>query len=756
MQPPPREVRPFSFSVEVPDLRNSFWHTDFVRLKLSLFAVTAACCGVISAAGQSSQKKPVTIDDVVAHRYFEPVAPIWRPDGLGFAYVEGGAVHLYDVQSKESHVWFKREQLEKAALKPEGTKPYAWEDRNVVHEAYQWFPNGKDLLALVHGNLFIVRADGKFKRLTKIPNTEEAKLSPDGRKILYRVRSNLYVFNLATKTTRQLTSDGTATLLNGKLDWVYPEELEIPTAMWWSPDSTKIAYLQFNISDEFLYPHADLLSRRALSEPERYPQAGTPNALVKLGVISGNGGATTWMQAGASPDILLARVAWLPDSSAIALETMNRVQSRLDLLFCNPATGAAHRVIHEQSKTWINIADNLYLLKSRPEFLWTSERSGFRHIYHYSNSGKLFGQITSGDWEVKEIAAVDEAHREIYFTSSEQSPLETQLYRARFDGGARTRLTTANYTHTIHANKAGTYYVDSYSSLNHPPQTVLRSTHGGEIAVLQPADTKQLETYDILPSEIVPVKAPDGTVLYARLIKPAGFRKGVKYPVIVQVYGGPQAQMVRNQWYGMSLEQVLAHQGYVIWQLDNRGSFGRGHAFEAVVYHDFGKQEVADQRLGVEHLIQMGFVDPKRIGITGWSYGGYMTIRCMLLAPDLFKVGVAGAPVTDWHNYDTIYTERYMGLPSKNIKGYDESSNVKQAAKLEGKLLILHNLEDDNVLFQNTMQMVDALEKSDKQYFLQLYPLKTHGVFGPLRKPLLQAMVGFFDANLKAKNPERN
>ncbi|MGH9652896.1 MAG: S9 family peptidase, partial [Bryobacteraceae bacterium] len=208
-------------------------------------------------------------------------------------------------------------------------------------------------------------------------------------------------------------------------------------------------------------------------------------------------------------------------------------------------------------------------------------------------------------------------------------------------------------------------------------------------------------------------------------------------------------QTVRNQWYGIDWDQVLAHHGYVVWHLDNRGTYGRGHAFEAVVYHDLGKQEVTDQRLGVEHLISMGFVDPKRIGITGWSYGGYMTIRCMLLAPDLFKVGVAGAPVTDWHNYDTIYTERYMGLPARNAKGYEESSDVKLAAKLQGKLLIVHNFEDDNVLFQNTMQMVDALERADKPYCLLLYPEKTHGVFGPLRKPLYQAMTAFFDANLK-------
>jgi dipeptidyl-peptidase-4 len=719
-----------------------------IRFVAGLYAVSLLC-------GQNAPKKTITIDDLIAQRGFAPLRPIWRPDGMAFAYVEKGAMHLYDVRQRSSRIWFSLSELEKLA-KPavgEEQKPYNWQNRHVASETYEWFPNGRDLLALVHGELFVIHGDGKMESLTSFAlRAEEAKLSPNGRLVVYRVKSNLYVLDLASKKIRQLTDDGTATLLNGELDWVYPEELYLSTAIWWSPDSTKIAYLQFNVSDEFVYPHADLLGERAIDEPERYPQAGTPNALVRLGVVSAQGGGTRWIQAGNSPDILLARVAWLPDSSLIALECLNRVQNQLDLLFCNPATGKVRKVLHEQSETWINIADNFYPLHSRPEFLWTSERSGFRHIYRYGNDGKLLGQVTSGNWEVRAIVAVDEAHGQIDYTSSETSPLETQLYRVGFDGGPRTRITSAGFNHLIHSNQQGSYYLDTYSSLKQPPQTVLRDGDGRELAVLQPADREQLTQYDILPTEIVEVKAPDGTVLYARLIKPAGFRRGVKYPAIVYVYGGPQVQSVVNEWNGINWEQVLAHRGYVIWQLDNRGSYGRGHAFESVVYHELGKQEVADQRLGVEHLIQMGFVDPKRIGITGWSYGGYMTIHCLLWAPDLFQVGVAGAPVTDWHNYDTIYTERYMGLPSENAQGYDASSNVKHAAQLKGKLFIVHNFEDDNVLFQNTMQLVNALEKADKQYFLQLYPQKTHGVFGPLRKPMYEAMTAFFDTALKPQN----
>jgi len=717
-------------------------------LRSRLLALAVASAALLLS--QSTAKKPITIDDMLAQHPAGPITPTWAPDGTAFFYQEEGSVWLYDIASRKSKEWFKPETLEKPATKSSQPKEFGWRNRRVSSKSYQWFPNSRDLLAEADGELFVVHPNGKYDRIIKSEiDEEDPKLSPDGKQVLYRSHSNLYVLDVRAKKTRQLTSDGTPTLLNGQLDWVYPEELDLGTATWWSPDSQRIAYFQFDVAHEFMYPQEDLLGERALSEPERYPQAGTPNAQVKLGVLSLQTGETKWMNLGETSNTLLARVAWLPDSSEIAVERLNRVQDKLDLLFCNPSSGAVHPALHEQSKTWINLVDNLDLLKSRPEFLWTSERSGFRHIYRYSDKGELLGQLTDGDWEVKTIAAVDEEKQRIYYTSSETSPLESQLYSVSFNGGERTRLTKEGETHLIHANPSGSYYLDTFSSLTRPSETVLRSAAGEQIATLQPADLKVLEEYDVLPSEIVQVKTPEGITLYARLIKPADFQPGIKYPAIVDVYGGPGVQTIHNMWYGLGLEQVLAHRGYVVWQMDNRGSNGRGHAFEEPIYRQLGKQEVADQRLGVEHLIQMGFVDPDRIGITGWSYGGYMTIRSLLLAPDVFKVGVAGAPVNDWHNYDTIYTERYMGLPEENEKAYDASSNVRDAAKLEGKLLIVHNFEDDNVLFQNTMQMVNALEKADKQYFLQIYPQKTHGVSGPLRKPLYEAMTAFFDNRLK-------
>ena len=715
-------------------------------MQLRLFLGVLLACSLLFPAG----KRLVTIDDLIAYHPPESISPVWSPDKNSFAYEESGIVYVYSIANRKAKKWFEKSKLEDSATAPVEPRQYSWRDRYVTEADFQWFPNGRDLLVSAKGDIFIVHPNGNFEQITATERLEEdLKLSPDGRSVLFRSNHDLYVIDLATRQTRQLTTGGTPTLLNGELDWVYPEELELHTATWWSPDSKQIAYLQFNIADELVYPQTNLLGERALAEPEHYPQAGTPNASVRLGVVSADGGPTRWMEVGNDPGVLLARVAWLPDSSTVALETMPRVQNRLDLLFCNPGDGTTRRVIHEESKTWINLGDNLHFVRSGNEFLWTSERSGFRHIYRYSWNGELLGQVTSGDWQVDSIAAIDERQQRIYYLSRETSPVETQLYAVGFDGGERTRITQPGFNHEIEATPDGSYFLDTSSNLKTPPASSIRNASGEQIAVFRKFDAGPIRDLSLQFPEIVEVKSPEGPLFYARLIKPAGFQAGKKYPAIVHVYGGPGVQTVRNTWAGVDWDQVLAARGYVVWQLDNRGSTGRGHAFETPVYHSLGKQEVQDQRLGVNYLIKLGFVDPERIGITGWSYGGYMTIHSLLLAPDLFKVGVAGAPVTDWKNYDTIYTERYMDVPEKNGEGYASSSNVGNAQKLQGKLLIVHNFEDDNVLFQNTMQMANALENAGKQYFLQIYPQRTHHVSGQPEKALYEAMTDFFDRNLK-------
>ena len=700
-----------------------------------------------------AQKKPVTIQAIAAgQRTGGPGQAIWAPDGRRFAYEQDHNVYLYDVPSRTRRLLVSLATLESAATAAPKSESFDWQNRGVVEQEIQWAQDGTALLLSAGGDLFLFRfGEDSWSQLTATPEVEaDPKLSPDGLRVSYRSADDLYVLDISSKQVTRLTRDGSATLWNGRLDWVYPEELDLATAHWWSPDSKQIAYLQFDVSREPLYPHADLLPLRPVYEPQRYPKAGDPNADVRLGVVSATGGETKWMDLGETRDALLARVRWVPDSSGLFVQRLNRVQNRLDLLYARSATGASRLVLREEDRYWVNVADILEFLGKGEEFLWSSERSGFRHLYRYSLDGRQVARLTSGEWEVTELAGVDEAAGTVYYVSTQGGPLERHLYRVKLDGSGRSRVTQVPGTHAISMAPRCEYYLDTFSNLTTPPARTLFKADGSQWAVFVEADRRPLEEYDIRPTEIVEVRAGDETVLYARLIRPVGFRAGVKYPAVVFVYGGPHAQQVRNRWTGLTIEQALAHRGFVVWELDNRGSGGRGHVWESALYRGFGPKELEDQQAGVSRLIAMGFVDSARIGIYGWSYGGYMTLYSLLNAPDLFRAGVAGAPVVDWRNYDTIYTERYLGLPSENAEAYRRSSPVNDARNLTAKLLIVHNLEDDNVLFQNTLQMADALERAGKTFEMVVYPQKTHGLTGSAREHMLESMADFFERHLKA------
>jgi dipeptidyl-peptidase-4 len=696
-------------------------------------------------------KKPITLDAIAKPpRSDMGGTPLWAPDGKRFAFYKDKTVMLYDVGTKSAKQVIDLEPLEAAATKVPTPERFDWRNRRVQTDSLEWSADGRAILLEVEGDLFLWHADsGKWDQLTATAVAEaDPKLSPDASHVVFRRGSDLYTLDIASKKETRLTDDGSATLLNGELDWVYPEELDLGTAYWWSPDSSKLAYMQFDISREFDYPQIDLKGRRAVLELERYPQAGTPNADVRVGVVSKDGGATRWMDLGETRGHLIARVYWTPDSSALAICRMNRVQNELDLLRAPAGSGTAQTLIHETDRTWINISDNFRFLKNG-QFIWSSERDGFRHLYLYSAEGKQISRITEGNWEVESIVGVDEARRRVFYVSTDPSPLQRQLWAINFDGTGKTRLTKEEGTHSISMSPSMDYYLDTWSNLTNPPRRTLHTGDGGEWTVYREADRKPLDDYEFAPSEIVTVKASDGTPLYGKLTKPIGFQAGKRYPAIVMVYGGPGAQSIRDAWSGMGWDQALAQRGFLIWALDNRGSTGRGHAFESVLYRRFGATELADQKTGIEYLIGQGLADPARVGIYGWSYGGYMTLYSLLNAPELFRAGIAGAPVTDWHNYDTIYTERYLGLPSENEEGYRASSDVTYADKLKAQLLVVHNIEDDNVLFQNSLQMSDAFEKAGKLFSMVVYTQKSHGVGGPARKHLLELTTEFFEKNLK-------
>ena len=713
-------------------------------------ALSALLAALIAPWPSAAQKKPVTIEAVAATRPARPgwANVVWAPDGRRFAWVEDRTLWVYDVPAGQKKELLKLALVEQKAVKPPAPEVFGWENRRVAEQAVQWSASGREMLIAEKGDLFLLRLDtGAWDQLTATSVAErDPKLSPDGLRVSFRREHDLYTLEVASRKVTRLTRDGSATLLNGELDWVYPEELDLGTAHWWSPDSRGIAYLQFDVSREPVFPQVDLLGVGARLEPQLFPQPGMPNADVRLGVVAAAGGQTRWMDLADPRGQLLARVWWSPDSRNLAAVRLNRVQNRLDLFLANADAGASRVILHEEDPYWVNVND-LFRFLPGGGFLWGSERDGFRHLFLYAAGGRLERQITRGEWEVTELAAVDAQARRLYYVSTEAGPLERQLYAVGFDGKRKQRVSAAPGTHAVSMGAGGEYYMDGFSSLASPPRRALHRGNGAEIGVW--AEAAPVE-YELQPVEVVRFKASDGTPLYARLIKPAGFTAGRKYPAVVMVYGGPHAQNVRDTWGGVVWEQALAQRGFVVWQVDNRGTAGRGHAFESKVFRNLGAQELKDQEEGVRHLISLGFTDAARIGIHGWSYGGYMTLYALTNAPDLFRSGIAGAPVTDWLTYDTIYTERYMGLPAENAEGYRRSSPLTTAANLKVPLMLVHNISDDNVHFQNTMRMADALERAGKPFEMALYPQKTHAVTGGVRRHMLEAMTGFFEKTLNS------
>ncbi|MBK5292820.1 MAG: S9 family peptidase [Acidobacteriia bacterium] len=727
------------------------------RLALPLLVAHALLAG---------DKKPVTLESISAGGRPVTFNPIWSPDSKSFLRRQGTRLLLYDIASRKEKELVDTRLMEEAAVATPQPEAFEWTNRRAREQPVQWSSSGGQLLLQIKGDLFLFdMAASNWKQLTRTAEAEmDPKLSPDARRVSFRLEHDLWVLEIASGKRTRLTSDGSPTRLNGELDWVYPEELDLGTAHWWSPDSRRIAYLQFDTSPIMIYPHADLLKIRPVAEPQRYPQAGTPNSNVRAGVLPASGGKTKWLELGEPSDGLLARLEWMPDSSAVALQRLTRIQNRLWLQTFDASSGKAQKleaqraskqaascacILEESDSAWINVRDDSRFLAAKQELLWGSERDGYRHLYLYPLLGGEPKRLTTGEWEVTDLACVDQRQRAAYYMSTEASPLERHLYRVGLDGSGKRKITSLPGTHTIHMSPDCASYTDTHSSLVDPPRTSLHLSDGSEVAVLSERNRKLQQQFEILPTELIRFRGGDGAEFHARLIKPAGFQQDMKYPAVVMVYGGPQAQTVRESWRGADWDQALAHRGFVIWQMDGRGSAGRGHVWEKPLHRRFGQRELADQVEGVKHLISLGFVDAARVGLHGWSYGGFMTLYGLFHAPETFHAGISGAPVTDWRHYDTIYTERYLGLPSENEEGYKAGSPVHYASQLKGKLLLVHNFEDDNVLFQHTLRMMDALQRAGKQFEFQIYPQKSHAVSGPAHRHMIEMMTNFLERSLK-------
>jgi dipeptidyl-peptidase-4 len=695
----------------------------------------------------------------------------WSPDGSVISYYhregEGrnAPLELWSMNTAtgEHHVLVTTEQLGKLLQPPKGQPTQATGLGRAAVQNYFWSPDGRALLFASGGQMvwFDVATQQSRPLLAGEAEISDPKISPDGRWVSFMRDHNLSVVATAGGEPRQLTKGGTENLLMGELDWVYPEELDLGTAYWWSPDSQRLAYLEMDESKVTKYPVTNL--NTLATETTNFPQAGEPNPIVRVGVVDVHGGETTWMDTGANTEIYLPRVDWVPDGKHVAIQRLNRAQTQLDLILADPATGETKTILTESDKYWINVTDDLHFFSDSQRFLWTSERTGHRHLYLYDVSGKLLNTLTSGDWDVSGIGGfgpraakgmvADEAHGWIYFQSNRENIPQSQLYRLSLKDKSITKITSGAGSHIDLIAPAANAYVDIFTTALTPPRMELFSADGKRVAVLNENKVPELAEYHLSPVEFFTVNADDGTKLYADMIKPPNFDPAKKYPVLISVYGGPHAQVVRDGWGGSNLlwHQMMAQRGFIIFSLDNRGSYGRGHVFETPLYHQFGKIELQDQLAGVRYLKSLPYVDGARIGIWGWSYGGYMTLTAMFHASDVFRAGVCVAPVSDWKLYDTIYTERYMGLPQENADGYKNSSPGNFAAGLKGKLMMVHGTGDDNVHFANTTLVLNQLIAAGKYPDeLMIFPGRGHGIGDPpAHLKLFERITQFLEDELK-------
>ncbi|HUE81934.1 MAG TPA: S9 family peptidase [Pyrinomonadaceae bacterium] len=714
----------------------------------------------------SGQDKLLTIDDI-----YDPVKRIdfggtvptirWLSDGTHYLITNSATnkkvprIQKVQAITGEAQPFFDAGKMEAAFAALPGFT--ARDAKQLANRGSYRMNKAETAVLLNHANdLFYYEFGSEIAvRLTNDPHEEVGEtFSPDGKLVGFVRHNNIYVVDIADQKERALTTDGGPKILNGRLDWVYQEELYGRgnfEAYWWSPDSTMLAYLRIDETPVPEFTVVDHIPYRQIVEITPYPKAGDPNPTVQLGAVNVTGGPTRWMDTYKyhPSDFLISRVAWTPDSTKIAYQAQNREQTFLDLNFADTRNGRTTTAFRETSKAWVEVIDNPKWLKDG-SFLWLSERSGWQHIYHYSADGKLIRQVTDGEWEVRSLGGINEAQGTIYLTTTAHSHIAPQTYSIGLDGSGLRRLSATEGSHRVSFSPTFTHFVSYWSDLHTPTQTRLYDSQGKVIRVIEGNKVAALGQYKLGKAELLQVKTRDGFVMEAMMIRPPDFDPKKKYPVLTFTYAGPHAPQVRNAWAGPTYmwHQMMAQKGYIIWVCDNRTASGKGIESTWPVYGNFGELELRDIEDGLNWLKSNPYVDATRIGIWGWSYGGYMTSYAMTHSKS-FKAGIAGGSVTDWRDYDTIYTERYMKTPQNNPEGYRKSSSVHFASDLHGKLLLIHGMIDDNVHMQNTIQFAYELQKAGKEFQLMLYPKSRHGVTDPLLlKHMRTLMTNFIVENL--------
>lgn len=582
-----------------------------------------------------------------------------------------------------------------------------------------------------------------------------AQLSPKGDKAAFVIDNNLYWVNLETREETRITDDGEFNkIINGAADWVYEEEFGFAKAWFWSPDGSKIAFYRFDESRVKQFFMTDWGSLYPDQTRFKYPKAGEKNSIVNIGVYHLDTGKTVWMDTGEKTDRYIPRVNWTRNSDILAIRRMNRLQNRQDLMLADVNSGETNIVKTETSDAWIDVNNDLTFLENGKQFIYVSEEDGFNHIYLYDMEGNLIRQVTDGEWEVTNFLGYDEDNEVIYYMSTEVSPLERHLYRVGIDGNNKTRMTDDNGWYSVNMSRDFNYYIETYSGPSAPPVYTLYRADGSEIRVLEENGelNRNVNEYNFPSKEFMKIKLPQAR-LNAYMLKPHDFDPEKKYPVLVYVYGGPGSQTVTRQFSSgqrAMWHNYLTTRGYIIFSVDNRGTGARGRDFEKQVYKKLGQFEVTDQIDAVKYLAEnYDFVDPERIGIWGWSYGGYMSSMVLAEGNDLFSMGMAVAPVTHWKFYDTIYTERFMQTPEMNPEGYKKGAPLNKVEKIKGNYLLVHGTGDDNVHFQNSVEMINELVEHNIQFETMYYPDRNHGIYGGnTRRHLYKMLTDFVIENL--------
>lgn len=722
----------------------------------SVFSMFLLLC-FHSLSSQESANK-ITLEDLLVKNIFNPrgiQGLVSMNDGVHYTVRESDAInqYRYDDGAFVQTILNKENLIPKGAETPLRINSYVFstDERKILIAT-----NTSSIYRHSSQSDYYVfnRDDQMLYQVSTNGKQQLADFSPDGNLVAFVRDNNLYLSDYRNGIETQITTDGLERhIINGTTDWVYEEEFSITKGFFWSPDGRRIAFMRFDESRVKEYWMTNYGSIYPDHHKFKYPKAGEDNSIVTIHVYDLDSGNIIEIETGNDTNIYIPRIQWTADPFKLSIQRLNRHQNHLEILLADVRTGKTHLIYSEENKYYIDITDDLTFLKDGTRFIISNETSGFNHLYLYGMNGKLIRPLTSGNWDVSAFYGIDPDEERIYFQAAKQSPVNREIYSVSLSGEEFRVLSGDDETTQARFSKTYEYFISTSQSVSKPPVYAVHNSRGELVRTIEENSslTVTISDYNFSPVEFFSFQTQDHVVLNGWMIKPPDFDPNRKYPVMFYVYGGPGSQTVLNIWGRTQTGwfQMLAQMGYIIVSVDNRGTGARGEEFKKMTYLQLGKYETIDQIEAAKYLSSLPYVDKSRIGIFGWSYGGYMALMCLTKGSEYFNAGIAVAPVTSWEYYDNIYTERYMRTPAENPHGYFDNSPLNFADLLKGKLLLIHGSSDDNVHVENTIDMADALIKADKQFELMIYPNRNHGIYGGnTRLHLYRLMTNFLQKNL--------